>query len=275
MAKDIDIKDVNYNDDNKVVVKNNYIMAVHPDGMSLTAMKLFRLTIAQCRMNDTGFYVYKFRVGDLVKELQVSRQDVNRDIKTMCKQIMQMLLYCGDITGKDWEFKHIFEKCEYRANEESVYIQLHSDMTPLFLRIDKTGSFTRIPLISMLLMKSKYSIRLYELICYRIMSEWPYSNVSTTVVLPLEETKKYLVRSKGCYDSISNFKARILLPALAEIEKCSSWKIIRHDIKSGRTITAFKLEIWDADGYQIVQDCIARGVPIPRPKYFHGERQER
>ena len=258
-----------YNEDIKVVAHNDYIMCIHPDNMNTNSMKLFRLIIAQCRMEDDEFYTYKVNIPDLAKFLQIDRSDLYRDLQEMCKNIMQMLLcYLLDDTGRKRRYKHIFETCEYDMDKEVLYVRLHEEMTSLFLKLTpEGGNFTRIPMIAMMLMKSRYSIRLYELICYRIMSQWPYANVCTTVVLPLEEMRKYLVRTQKSYDRISNFKARILEPSLKEIERCSNWKIIKHDIRDGRTITAFKLEIWDANGYQIVQDCIKKGIPIPQPKF--------
>lgn len=255
------IKSIDYSEDNKIVVHNDYIMAVHPDNMSLNSMKLFRLIIAQCRKDDRGFFTYCIKVDDLSKYLNVNRADLKKDLKTMCKQIMQMLLYVFYDYSASWEYKHIFEVCRYDSITESITIQLHQDMEHFFLRLH--GRFTRIPAIACMLMQSKYSIRLYELICKKIMSNFPYANVSTVIVLNLSELQNLLTKKQKSYDQISNFKNRVLLPALAEIEKCSNWKIERQDIKDGRTIKAFALTIWDSIGYQVVQDCIARGVQIP------------
>ena len=218
--------------------------------MSLNAMKLFRLTITQCRMTDEHFYEYQFKVKDLAKEFQIDEKDMCRDIRTMCMYLMQMLLRIGSENPiDDWEFKHIFEKAKYDKKTGTVTLQLHRDMTELFLQL-KTN-FTRIPIVNILSMKSKYAIRIYELICEKMRGHYPYADEVTEMDLSLEEIKAYIgINKKKTYDKISNLKNVILRPALREIEEVAAWKVIAEDIKTGRSITGFHLTVWSEYGYR-------------------------
>ena len=256
-----------YSEDNKLVVSNNYISAVHPDRMNINAMKLFRLTITQCRMTDKGFYQYEFKISDLARVLEVDRSDIYRDTQEMCKNLMQTLLFVGDGNPRhNWKYKHIFETCEYSAKDEAVTIQLHPDMTDLFLQLK--SNFTRIPITAVLTMKSKYGIRIFELICEKLQSSFPYANVATEITITLDEVKRSAgVEKKKTYNQISHVKQKILLPALADIELCADWKIICKDLKHARKITGFCLEVWDANGYAVVEKCKREGKLPPQPKY--------
>jgi len=265
----MDKRKPDYNEDNKMVVSNNYVTAVHPEKMNINAMKLFRLVITQCRMTDKGFYEYEFKISDLAKVLEVDRSDIYRDTQEMCKNLMQTLLFVGDGNPKhNWKYKHIFETCEYSAKEEAVTIQLHPDMSDLFLKLK--SDFTRIPISAVLMMKSKYAIRLFEVICEKLKSNFPYANVSTEITVTLDEIRKATgTEKKKSYDLAGHVKAKILKPAFQEIEQCANWKIVCKDIKHARKITGFNLEVWSSAGYAIMEKCKREGTLPPIMGQMH------
>ena len=256
-----------YREDNKMVVSNKYITAVHPDRMNINAMKLFRLAIAQCRMTDKGFYQYDFHVSALAEAFKIDKSGMYRNAQEMCKNLMQTVLLVGDGNPRHkWKYKHIFETCEYDPEEGMITVEFHEDMTDLFLQL--RSRFTRIPIVAVLTMKSKYGIRLFELICMKIWSNFPYADNATEIQLTLDEIKKTAgVEKKKTYDSISHVKQKILMPALKEIEECAEWKITCTDVKHARKITGFSLEIWERNGWEVMEKCKREGVIPPRPKY--------
>ena len=253
-------RELEYNEEYKMVVSNKYIKAVHPDKFSITAMKLFRLVITQCKWKDKKFYEYSFKIKDLANTLNIDSSNIYRDIQNMCITMMQMLLLTGTDNPKEkWEIKHIFEKCQYNPETGIVNIQLHDNMTDLFLYLK--GNYTEIPIVSILLLKSKHAIRLYELICSKMMHNFPYSNISTEIQISLNEIRDVTGTTKNkTYNSIGNLKNRILLPSLEEIEKAADWKIICSNIKQGRRIVGFDLIIWSVNGYEYIEKCKREGI---------------
>ena len=110
-------------------------------------------------------------------------------------------------------------------------------------------------------MKSRYAIRIYELICEKLQSIFPYADVATEVYITLEEARSVTnTANKKTYDKLSNFKNKVLLPSLAEIEEDANWKIITQDLKEGRRITGFRMEIWSRNGWEYIQDCKKKGI---------------
>lgn len=259
----MDKREVDYNEDNKLVVSNKYIRAIHPDRMNLNAMKLFRLAITQSQMRDDKFYTYEFKISDLSQIIGIDSSNIYKDTETMCINLMQMLLKIGSGTKDSWELKHIFETCRYEAGSGVITIQLHRDMSDLFLQLK--SNFTRIPISTMLMMKSKYAIRVYELICEKLMSHYPYADVCTNIQITLEEAREITsTTKKKTYDQISNFKNKVWLPAIREIEECADWKIIQKDMKKSRRITGFDLTIWDRNGYEVIERCKREGKLPPQ-----------
>lgn len=253
-------KTPDYREDNKMVVSNNYVRAVHPDSMNINAMKLFRLIVTQCRMHDTEFFEYECKLTDLAEVFHTDRFDLYRDVQKLCKNVMQTVLYIGDGNPKhSWEYRAIFSKCSYTAKTGKLYVKLSPEVTDLFLQLRR--NFTRIPIYAILTMKSKYAIRLYELINEKLMSNLPYANHATEITVTLEEARAVTGTDKQkTYNKISNFKHRVFEPALKEIEECANWKIITKPYKNGRQIVGFILQIWSRNGWEYIEDCKAKGI---------------
>lgn len=253
-------RESNYNPDNKMVVSNHYIHAIHPEKMNINAMKLFRLAITQCRMSDKGFYEYDFRIQDIAKAFEIDADNLYRDVQENCKKMMQSLLYYGDGNPKhDWKYKTIFDECSYNSKTGTITVLLSDKMTDLFLQLKR--DFTRIPISAVLTMKSKYAIRLYELICEKLNSRFPYADTATEIQLSLDEARKVTgTETKKTYDKISNFKSKVLLPSIREIEDNASWKIVLTDLKSGRKVTGFDMVVWSRNGWEYIEDCKRKGI---------------
>lgn len=256
-------REVDYNKDNKLVVSNNYIRAVHPDRMGLNAMKLFRLVITQCRLKDEEFFEYDFKISELAKLFEISSQNLYRDVREMCKNMLQMLLYIGDGNeNHSWEYKTIFRTCKYDRDTGTITVRLNDDMTDLFLQLKR--DFTRIPIAAVLMMRSKYAIRLFEVICEKLHSHFPYADTATEISLTIEEIRKATrTDDKKAYDILTNLKKRILEPSIAEIEAAADWKIIVNDIKRGRKVTGFILEIWSRNGWEVTEKYKREGKLPP------------
>ena len=258
---------------NKVVVRNDFVEAIHPERMDLKTMKLFRLVISQCKKVDKELFSYDFKVSDLADILSIDSSNIYKDTESMCLNMMQMVLkYGGGDPSKDWEMKHIFESCKYDSTGGIITIKLHEDMSELLLRLNG-GRFTQMPVSDVLMMKSKYAIRIYELICEKMMNQKPHANISVGIQLSLDEIRKATnTDKKKSYDQVGHLKDKVLLPAIRDIEEATrkktvedytGWKIVVSDLKYGRRITGFQLEIWDRTGYEVVERCKRTGDPLP------------
>ena len=260
-SKPMNKREVNYNTEKiKAVVRDDFVHAIHPDGIDINTMKLLRLVIAQCKMTDKEFYQYDFKIKDIASKIDIDPSNLYKDAKEMCIKMMQMVLIYGGGGPKDkWRMKHIVESCEYFPNKGEISMLLHKDMAEMFLCLTKNDRFAQIPMDVVFMLKSKYAIRIYELICEKMGKEKPFANHAVGIHLSIEEIRAVTnTNGKKIYDKISNLKSRIVLPAIKEIEEAtrikehenySGWTIIIKDVKKGRKINGFDLEIWTKSGY--------------------------
>lgn len=266
-------REVDYRKENKMVVSNDYVRAIHPYQMNINAMKLFRLVVTQCRLKDEEFFEYDFKITDLADSFHINSQNLYRDVQQMCKNMVQSILYIGDGDARhNWEYKPIFRMCSYEKQSGKVSVQLNPDVTELFLQLKK--NFTKVPIAAVLVMRSKYAIRLFEILCEKMQNCLPYADTATEVTLTLEEIRKATgTDKKKTYDILTNLKKRVFYPAIEEIETAADWKIICTDLKTGRTVTGFKLEVWSRNGWEYIQDCKEKGILPNRGKYGNDEEQ--
>lgn len=246
-----------YRTENKMVVRNDYVYADHPTGMSIYAMRLLRLAITQCRKSDKEFYEYEFNVSDLADMIGCDKSNLYRVADEATDMLLRVLLKTGKMDGKSRGRKHpVFYKCEYESGK--VILQLHPDMEELFLNLRQ--NFTQIPIAPLLIMQSKYGIRVFEMMCQKMMNCFPYADHATSIDVSLEEVRAVTGTEKQkTYDKISNLKSKVLLSALKDIETAAGWKIILSDIKRSRKITGFRLEVWSASGYAYIEKCKSEG----------------
>ncbi len=267
-------RDPDYRTDNKMVVRNDFIYADHPIGMSIHAMRLLRIAITQCRKNDNEFFMYEFKVSDLADMIGCSRDNLYRVADEITDQLLRVILKTNKLENiKSSGKKHVvFDVCEY--DKGIIRLQIHQQMKDLLLNLSpKFGNFTRVPLAPMLLMQSKYAMRIFELICQQMMSLFPYADHATEIEVSLDDLRLVTdtVKQKT-YDKISNFKNKVFLPSIADIEKAAEWKIICTDIKRSRRIVGFNLQIWSASGYAYLEYCKKTGkIPVEKNDDIPGQ----
>lgn len=105
-------------------------------------------------------------------------------------------------------------------------IQLDDDLAPYLLQL--RDNFTAFELECALSMRSKYAIRLYELVkSYAHMGAWS---------VPLDELRDCLALN-GAYPSFAEFRRNILEKAMPEINTYSDLSVTWATVTKGRKVT--------------------------------------
>lgn len=158
------------------------------------------------------------------------------DLKRLIKHLADKSMYITQPDGSEVLVRWI-EKPTFHKGSGLVEIRLDRDMAPFLLHL-KSG-FTRYQLYHILRMRSKYSVRLYELICsihYNTLEEY-------MAEFTLDELRKRLDAEN--YTTYQTLKARVLLPAVEEINKYSDKNIVAEPIKCGHSVIGMRLKISD------------------------------
>ena len=155
-TKDIDM---NTNKQNKVVMHNNLIKS--KSNLSLAETKLLRLTIMQVVKEDKDFKTYNVSIIKLAELLNVNSKGLYGEIFTICDNLMSEKIYvCDGSPKQNWEIFHWCSSCKYKNG--IITIKLHDDLKPYLLELSEM--YTQYILENILVLKSTFSIRIYELL---------------------------------------------------------------------------------------------------------------
>lgn len=259
MAEKLDLRE-----NVSVVVPNRFIKAHMDSDMEENAQKLFRIAIAQCKMNDADFGVYQVGCDELATIIGSSKSSVSKHIKKWTMSCMKCLMLEENSKKKnDFKIYHIFDKCEYV--DGVLTMQLHREMIPLVLEIQKRLGFTQYQLAKILTMKGKYSIRIFEMIVMEMKNKPVYGDKKVTVELDLEEMRKQ-TNTIDKFKQIGQFKDYVLKITEREIELSMGCKLEREDIKNGRTVTGFKYTLKSPYDNSFLSEDDKRRIELTRKK---------
>ena len=216
------------------VHKSNDLIQRSRFNLSLQEQKIILYLISQITTYDQEFKLYEFNVQDFCRVCGIDPGAGKnyKDIKAAIKNIADQSIWININENEETLLRWI-EKPYINKNSGTIKIRLDEDMKPFLLNLKK--NFTSYELIFTLRFKSKYSIRLYELVKsvhYHDLEE--YSRVYS-----LEELKK--IMGAETYTTYQTFKARALNMAVNEINLYSDKTISYEPIKKGKSVVAVRL----------------------------------
>lgn len=217
---------------NMIIYKANELIRQSHFELSLQEQRLILYCISKIKPEDIDFKTYSIRINEFCQICGINPSAGGRqksEIKDLLGQLASRMWWV-DSNGKETLTGWI-EKPTINNGSGTVEIRLDKGLKPYLLQLK--NKFTAYPLLNVLAMKSKYSVRLYELLkSYLYMGE---------IVLSVEELKKS-TGSEG-YSNITNIKKRVIKPAMEDIDKYSDLSVTWEEIKEGKKISAFRFKI--------------------------------
>lgn len=221
---------------NLYVVKANELIQKSRFDLSLQQQKIVLYLISKIKYTDEEFAEYEFSIQDFCSVCGIYTEsgnnyaDLKRNIKAIADKSVWVTLDNGTETLVRW-----IEKPYISKGNGTIRIKLDKDMKPFLLQLKK--KYTQYELIYTLNFKSKYTIRLYELI-----KSLHYNELEEYHRIYSVDELKELLGAKN-YQNTKDFNTRALKPSLKEINEKSDKNVFVEQIKDGRTITHFKLII--------------------------------
>lgn len=259
--------------ENLMVVKSNDLIRKKKSALSARQQKIVLYLIAQIEPHDEDFKEYQFKIQDFCRLCGVrccgkAYRDIWQEIENIAKvTIDDVLLPNGWKTVLRW-----IEKPYYEEKKGLVRIRLDKDMKPFLLELKE--NFTRYELLNILCMKSKYSIRLYELICSAHYHELEtYRNY-----FELEDIRELLSVPEGTYQEFRWLKAKVLDVAVQEIEEYTDKRVTYTVDRWGRTPVGIEMIISTKPTAERIQtyakvDALLNGKTFPKEKMNKPQKQ--
>lgn len=246
-------KGISYNKE-LAVVQANELVRSKQDDLTLLEAKLIRLAISQVIMDDTDLKTYKCNVVDLAEYLQISPDNIYRDIQDLSKSIIGKSIFIREKDGKKKGGYKLFHWIDYIEYKDGVItFRLSESLKPYLLGLQEL--FTAYEYQVVIALPTNNAIRLYELLA-------SYQNMIFQKKIDHSFTKQKLEKNEfifsidwlreyfNCsdkYPQTADFIKRVITPSIQSIEKHTLMRIEIRPIKEKRSIKAivFKLLQWE------------------------------
>ena len=247
----MDIKD---NERYEVVVKSNELIQKSRFSLTTNQQKIILYLISKLKYTDTDFHECKVDIKDFCRVcgIDLTSGRTYNEIKNSIKQISDKSIWIEKTNGDETLVRWI-EKPTIHKNDGIITIKLDEDLKPYLL--DLKEKYTQYELIYTLQMKSKYSIRLYELLKSRQYNKLKEYTVRYTV----EELKKLLDAQN--YIAYKDLRRRVIEKATEEINNFSDMIIDYKAIKQGNAVKEIEFYIKTKEvleRFKVVQDIERR-----------------
>lgn len=193
----------------KVVTANDLIRGRQK--MTLREAQLLFIAISQVVKEDKDFKTYTTTVPELATFMGITEDSLYRDLKSICKELMQRTVDV-QIGGKQWKLFHWISCAEY--NNGTLTLRLSEDIKPYLIDLDRY--YTTSILGTLMTFKSYYATRLYQVIwCdYRAQKEskedWSYT---------CEELRELFQIKPKQYKQNRDLLKKTIKPAIEELNR--------------------------------------------------------
>lgn len=218
------------------VTKANELIQKSRFSLSAQQQKIVLFLISQINYWDEDFKVYTFSIAEFCRVCGIERPGGKGygELKGAIKEIADKSLWVRLDNGKETLLRWI-EKPYIDEGKGTVEIRLDKDMKPYLLQLRE--NFTNYELVYTLQFRSKYSIRLYELIRSLQYHDAQELGCQFTV----EQLKALLDGEE--YQEYRDFKRRVLNMAVGEVNRYSDRDVTYTEQKRGRKVTGLVLAI--------------------------------
>ncbi len=205
------------------------------------ALKFITAIIACLKRGDPIDKEYSFRVKDFSELIGEDYSNLYTYLKSTVRELLQKPLEIQ--TDNGWIMANWISDGEYKEKEGTISFMISPKLRPYLL--DAKERFLVYSIKNILYLKSKYSIRMYEILrdWYNQETRYKKKIVKVEKIVELEHLKKILKVPKGY--KYSDFKKYVLIKSQQELSDHTDIEFDFEEIKTGRKITHIKFKIFD------------------------------
>ena len=214
------------------VVKSNELIQRSRYELSTVEQKIVLYLISKIKPDDDNLKLYDFQIKEFCEVCGIDDDNGKNyaNLKAAIKNLSDKSIWVTLADGRETLVRWV-ERPYIDKRSGKIQIKLDELMKPYLL--DLRERFTQYKLLYILPMKSKYSLRLYEILkSYEYIGECEYD---------LDQLKKMLFCEQ--YTKISHFKGKVIDIAMNEINVYGDIKVTYDLIKQGRAFIKIRFII--------------------------------
>lgn len=221
----VEDRDRCYEATQQTVVKANELIQRAQYELSLQEQRMILYFITLIHPDDDDFKEYTVDIRDLCRICDISLHHENyRNFIESVKKLKERTIHIVD--DRRHKFLSWIERVEVDEKTYTLTFRLDDRMKPFLLQLKER--YTQYRLENILFFKSKYSIRLYELLSSYLAMGVCYIDV--------DELKQLMNVPESC-DKFKMFNLRVLTPSIKEINDLSDIDVAVDFVTKGRKVT--------------------------------------
>lgn len=221
-----------------LVVKSNNLIQKTRYVLNAQQHKIILFIVSKIKESDDELKMYELDIKELCDICGLDSNGKNyANFKDSLQALAQKSFWINT-PEKDMLVRWFERLTIHKENNKATKVSLRLDdrLRPYLLNLKQY--FTSYEIINVLAMRSKYSIRLYELFK-------SYANLGS-LILSVEELRK-LTECSDKYKEYRRFRIRVIDTAIEEINSYSDILVNYTQIKNGKRIVRIKFEIEKKD----------------------------
>lgn len=228
-------------DQSLTVRKANELIQRNRFDMTLREQRLLLYCISRIKPDDKGTETYTISIRDVCAACGIADNITGGAYKAMKEAVKKLDSFnfeLKDAKGRrhivHWIRSVVIDPEE--KNRACIQFEFDPKIAPYLFDVKKR--FTSYELGNVIQMQSVYGVRLYEL-----AKSYAYLGGHT---FTLDELRYLIGAEEESYKRYSNFKQKIIEPAIREIEAHSALKVDYQEIKKGRKVTGLHFTITES-----------------------------
>lgn len=213
-----------------IVTKSNELITCNYD-LSAQEQKIILTLASLVQPQDENFKPYIFKIKDFMELLGIESKAKYTEIPKTTKELMTKVFEIkqdDDIIQVAW-----LSSAHYRKGTGTVELEFSPKLKPYMLGLKEF--YTSYKLKNVLSLKSKYSIRLYEILKSNLYKKH--------ITIKLEELRNMVGAKEKAYTVYQNVKIRIIEQSQKELKALTDISFDFEEIKTGRAVTSIKFNI--------------------------------
>lgn len=231
-----------------IVVKSNDLIQKSRFELTTMQQKLVLFLASKTKPYDEDFKIHEFSVAEFCSVCGIDESSggnytgIKKAIKEIADKSIWITLENGQETLLRWIEKPYIDK-----RSGVIKIRFDKDMKPFLLQLQ--DNFTQYELAWTIQFKSKYSIRLYEFV-----KSIHYNKLAAYErIFTLDELRKIL-GAEEVHKEWKNFRARVLEPAVKEINEYSNQTIEYSPMMKGKAVERVWMKVEERD----LAECLGK-----------------
>jgi plasmid replication initiation protein len=215
-----------------LVVQHNYLIEANYD-LTLQEKRIIVWLASQVKPDDVDFKDHVIKISEFCKIAGLKSKNMHKEIEKITLSLIERSLQIySPLENKLLQVTWL-NSAEYLYNDGSVKLCFSPKLKPYLLELK--NCFTRLSLENMMLFKSVYAIRLYELLKQ-------YQKLGVREIR-IDDLRKNLGIQQDEYRLYGHFKKKVIEIAKREINEKSDVQVDFLEIKGGRKVDSIQFSI--------------------------------